>query len=64
MKAIDPEVYVRIEHIDGTEIAFNRADSIVKNGDPRFIVEGAYPYNFTSVGQLGITVLVDNAPEK
>lgn len=64
LKAIDPEVYVRIEHIDGTELAFNRADSLIKNGDPRFIVEGAYPDNFLVIGQLGITVLVDNAPEK
>lgn len=64
LKAIDPEVYVRVEHIDGTELAFNRADSLIKNGDPRFSVVGAYPDNFeTSIGRLGIVVLVDNAPK-
>lgn len=64
LKAIDPEVYVRVEHIDGTELAFNRADSLIKNGDPRFVVAGAYPDNFeTRIGRLGLVVLVDNAPE-
>ena len=65
LKSIDPEVYVRVEHVDGTECAFNTADSIIKNGDPRFVVMGAYPDDFkTRCGRLGITVLVDNEPEK
>ena len=65
LRAIDPEVYVRIEHVDGTEKAFNQADSIIKHGDPRFVVMGAYPEDFnTRCGRLGITILVDNEPEE
>ena len=65
LKAIDPEVYVRIEHVNGTEQAFNQASSVIKHGDPCFIVMGAYPDDFrTRCGKLGITILVDNEPEK
>lgn len=65
LRAIDPEVYVRLEHVDGTEIAFNRAESLIKHGDPRFSVLGAYPDDFrTRCGQLGVNVLVDDEEVK
>ena len=30
LRAIDPEVYVRLEHIDGHNVAFNQAESLTK----------------------------------
>lgn len=60
LRAIDPEVYVRLEHIDGHNVAFNQAESLIKHGDPRFDVVGAYPESYEALGgRLGITILVE-----
>lgn len=59
LKAIDPEVYVSVDHADGRNLAFNQAESIIKNNDQRLDVVGAYPESFAGLnGRLGIVVLV------
>lgn len=61
LKSIDPEVYCRVEHIDGNEVAFSQVESIIKYNDKKFDVIGAYPESYKALGgRLGITILVDD----
>lgn len=61
LRAIDPEVHVRVEHVDGRNLAFNQAESIIKHGNPHLDVVGAYPESYKALnGRLGITVLVQD----
>ena len=65
LRAIDPEVYVKIDHIDGHNIAFNQAESYIKHGNPCFDVVGACPESYKALnGRLGISVLVQDIEEK
>lgn len=62
LQAIDPEIYVKVEHVDGTQVAFNQAEGIIKHNDRRLDVVGAYPEQFTGPDgrpwRLGLVVLV------
>lgn len=59
LKTIDPEVYCRVEHVDGSEVAFSQAESIIKYNDRKLDVIGAYPDTYKGLGgKLGITILV------
>lgn len=61
LKAIDPEVYCNVEHIDGCTVAFSQAESIIKYNDGKFDVVVAYPESYPALnGRLGITILVED----
>lgn len=64
MRALDPEVWVRLEHVDGHEVAFNQAESVIKHGNPHMDVLGAYPEcSPLTNGRLSITVLVEEVKD-
>lgn len=61
LKAIDPEVYCKVDHVDGHNVAFSQAETIIKYNDQRFDVVGVCPENYPALnGRLGITILVDD----
>lgn len=65
LKAIHPEAYVRIEHEDGRELAFNQASSIIKHGNPDLVVVSAYPEcSPLTSGFQAITVKVQDSKQQ